>query len=47
VRGAGRLAAGNPFSATDAPAPAFLAWTVIWFALMIGLTLWSFQRREV
>ena len=47
LRAAGRLSAGNPFSATDAPAPAFLAWTVFWFALMIGLTLWSFQRREV
>jgi ABC-type transport system involved in multi-copper enzyme maturation permease subunit len=47
VRAAGRLGAGNPFSATDGPAPAFLAWTVIWFALMIGLTLWSFQRREI
>ena len=47
LRAAGRLSAGNPFSATDAPAPAFLAWTVFWFALMIGLTLWSFQRREL
>jgi ABC-type transport system involved in multi-copper enzyme maturation permease subunit len=47
VRAAGRLGAGNPFSATDPPAPAFLAWTVIWFVLMIGLTLWSFQRREL
>jgi ABC-type transport system involved in multi-copper enzyme maturation permease subunit len=47
VRSAGRLGAGNPFSATDPPPPAFLAWTVIWFALMIGLTLWSFQRREI
>lgn len=47
VRAAGRLGAGNPFSATDPPAPAFLVWTVIWFAVMIGLTLWSFQRREI
>jgi ABC-type transport system involved in multi-copper enzyme maturation permease subunit len=47
VRAAGRLASGNPFSATDPPAPAFLAWTAVWFALMIGLTLWSFQRREL
>jgi ABC-type transport system involved in multi-copper enzyme maturation permease subunit len=47
LRAAGPAAAGNPFGATDAPAPAFLAWTVVWFALMIGLTLWSFQRREI
>lgn len=47
LRAAGAVAAGNPFGATDGPAPAFLAWTVGWFALMIGLTLWSFQRREL
>jgi len=47
VRATGKLGAGNPFSATDPPPPAFLAWTVIWLALMIGLTLWSFQRREI
>lgn len=47
LRAAGTLSAGNPFGATDGPAPAFLAWTVAWFALMIGLTLWSFQRREI
>jgi ABC-type transport system involved in multi-copper enzyme maturation permease subunit len=47
LRAAGRLSGGNPFAATDPPAPAFLAWTVIWFVLMIGLTLWSFQRREI
>lgn len=47
VRAAGRVGSANPFSATDPPPPAFLAWTVIWFALMIGLTLWSFQRREL
>jgi ABC-type transport system involved in multi-copper enzyme maturation permease subunit len=47
LRAAGTVAAGNPFGATDGPAPAFLAWTVAWFALMLGLTLWSFQRREI
>jgi ABC-type transport system involved in multi-copper enzyme maturation permease subunit len=47
LRAAGPVASGNPFGATDGPAPAFLAWTVGWFALVIGLTLWSFQRREL
>jgi ABC-2 type transport system permease protein len=47
LRAAGAVAAGNPFGATDGPAPAFLGWTVLWFALMVGLTLWSFQRREI
>lgn len=46
-RAAGRASAANPFAATDAPPPAFLAWTLIWFALMVGLTLWSFRRREI
>jgi ABC-type transport system involved in multi-copper enzyme maturation permease subunit len=47
LRAAGRLAAGNPFSATDGPAPAFLAWTVVWFALALSLTLLSFRGREL
>jgi ABC-type transport system involved in multi-copper enzyme maturation permease subunit len=47
LRAAGKAAAANPFSATDPPAPAFLAWTVVWFVLIFGLTLWSFQHREV
>lgn len=47
MRAAGQAAGGNPFGATDPPAPAFLAWTVLWFSLMVGLTLWSFQRREL
>ncbi|HEY4027001.1 MAG TPA: ABC transporter permease [Candidatus Dormibacteraeota bacterium] len=47
MRAAGTAAAGNPFGATDAPAPPFLAWTAVWFTLVIGLTLWSFRRREV
>ncbi|HEY7201400.1 MAG TPA: ABC transporter permease [Candidatus Dormibacteraeota bacterium] len=47
LRAAGSVGAGNPFAATDGPAPAFLAWTVVWFAALIALTLWSFQRREI
>lgn len=46
-RAAGPAAAGNPFGATDAPPAAFLAWTVVWFAAMLGLTLWSFRSREL
>jgi ABC-type transport system involved in multi-copper enzyme maturation permease subunit len=47
LRATGTAAAANPFSATDPPAPAFLAWTVVWFVVVIGLTLWSFGHREV
>jgi hypothetical protein len=46
LRAAGPAAA-SPFTATEGPPVAFLLWTVAWFALMIGLTLWSFQRREL
>ena len=44
---AGPVAAASPFSAAAPPAPAFLAWTVIWFLAMLGLTLWSLHVREV
>ena len=44
---AGPINAASPFSATQPPAVAFLAWTLVWFAAMIGLTLWSFQTREI
>jgi ABC-type transport system involved in multi-copper enzyme maturation permease subunit len=47
LRATGPLGGASPFSATDGPAPAFLAWTVVWFAAMIGLTLWSFRTREL
>jgi ABC-type transport system involved in multi-copper enzyme maturation permease subunit len=47
MRAAGVARAANPFGAVDPPPPPFLAWTVAWFALMIGLTLWSFRRREM
>lgn len=47
MRAAGAVSHANPFAATDGPAPAFLAWTVVWFAGMIGLTLWSFRNREI
>ncbi len=47
LRTAGPVSGANPFGATDGPAPAFLAWTVVWFVAMIGLTLWSFRTREI
>jgi ABC-type transport system involved in multi-copper enzyme maturation permease subunit len=46
-RTAGRALAANPFAATDPPPPAFLLWVVAWLALMVGLTIWSFRRREL
>ncbi len=47
LKAAGPASGGSPFSATEGPAPAFLAWTFAWLVLMIGLTLWSFRTREL
>lgn len=47
LRAAGPLNAANPFAVADGPAVPFLLWTVVWFLAMIGLTLWSFNRREI
>jgi hypothetical protein len=46
-RNAGPGIAAFPFAATDGPAPAFLGWVVFWFVAVIGLTMWSFRRREI
>jgi hypothetical protein len=46
-RAAGPAIAAVPFAATDGPPPAFLVWVAVWFAGVIGLTLWSFRRREI
>jgi ABC-2 type transport system permease protein len=47
LRLAGTIGRANPFSAVDPPPPAFLAWVVVWFALMLGLSIWSFRAREI
>ncbi|MDO8506712.1 MAG: ABC transporter permease, partial [Candidatus Limnocylindria bacterium] len=47
VRGAGAAAAGNPFFAADPPAPLYLAWTIVWIVVGLGIAIWSFSRREV
>jgi len=47
LRLAGTLGRANPFSAVDPPPPAFLAWVVVWFALMLALSIWSFRTREI
>jgi ABC-type transport system involved in multi-copper enzyme maturation permease subunit len=47
---AGRLgsaADANPFFATSAPDPAFLAWCVVWTAVVLGLAAWSLERRDL
>jgi ABC-type transport system involved in multi-copper enzyme maturation permease subunit len=47
LRQAGTVGRANPFSAVDAPPFSYLAWVVVWFALMLGLAVWSFRRREI
>ncbi len=47
TRGAGIAAGGNPFFAADPPEPFYMLWTVAWIAVMLGIAVWSFSRREV
>jgi ABC-type transport system involved in multi-copper enzyme maturation permease subunit len=47
LRAAGTVGRANPFSAVDPPPVAYLAWVVIWFALMLTLAIWSFRTREI
>jgi ABC-type transport system involved in multi-copper enzyme maturation permease subunit len=47
LRAAGSAGRANPFSAVDPPPTAFLAWVVVWFAVMLALSIWSFRTREI
>jgi len=47
LRAAGTAGRANPFSAVDPPPTAFLAWVVVWFGLMLTLSVWSFRTREI
>ncbi len=44
---AGPATAANPFFAPDPPPLAFVAWAVAWIAVVLGLAIWSFRRREI
>ncbi len=41
------LIEANPFYAAQPPAPLFVAWSVIWIALVVGLSAWRFERRDL
>ena len=47
LRAAGTIGRANPFAAVDPPPIEFLAWVVVWFAIMLGLSIWSFRTREL
>ena len=46
-RAAGAAGAANPFGAADPPSIGYLVWVVLWFALVLGLSIWSFRTREI
>lgn len=48
VAAAGRASAlaGNPFLSPTPPPPTFLAWCVLWVAVVLGTSIWIFRGRE-
>jgi ABC-2 type transport system permease protein len=47
LRAGGAIASANPFAAAEPPPIQYLAWVVIWFAVMLALSVWSFRTREL
>jgi ABC-2 type transport system permease protein len=47
MRALGTAGRANPFAATDPPPTQFLLWVVAWFAIVLGLSIWSFRTREI
>jgi hypothetical protein len=47
LRSSGTLGRANPFAAVDPPPLEFLAWVVVWFAIVLFASIWSFRRREI
>ena len=41
------LANANPFYAPAPPPLAFVVWSVAWIALVLGLSVWWFERRDL
>lgn len=42
-----RFADANPFYATTPPAIPFVAWSMIWIGLVLGVAGWWFERRDL
>lgn len=47
LKALGTAGRASPFAATDPPPLAYLLWVAIWFALVLGLSILSFRRREI
>ena len=43
----GTAARANPFAASDPPPFEFLAWVVVWFGIVLALSIASFRTREI
>jgi ABC-type transport system involved in multi-copper enzyme maturation permease subunit len=43
----GATAEANPFFASAPPAPEYLAWSVVWVAIVLGLAVVSMARRDL
>ena len=41
------LIEANPFYAASPPAFGFVAWSVVWMALVLGAATWWFERRDL
>ena len=42
-----REAAANPFTSLTPATGAYIAWAVAWVLVVVGVTIWTFRRREV
>lgn len=47
MKALGTAGRANPFAAVDPPPNEFLVWVVCWFAVVLGLSVWSFRTREI
>jgi len=47
LRNSGTFGRANPFAAADPPPLQFLGWVVVWFAIILAASIWSFRRREI
>jgi ABC-type transport system involved in multi-copper enzyme maturation permease subunit len=44
---AGREMSGNPFFVNAPPPTAYIAWSVAWVVVVLGLAMYSFNRRDL
>ena len=47
LKALGTAGRASPFAATDPPPISYLLWVAVWFAIMLGLSILSFRRREI